>query len=147
MSIQSHGYEHRYLTQLDEQRLRESLRAARLEIEARVGSPVTLLAPPGGRMPRGLARIARECGYSHVLCSRPGWLRQGRGKDAMLLPRVAMTADVGEREFERWLDRNPGTMLGPAMRYRTLSLAKSVLGDQRYELVRERMLALTERRA
>jgi hypothetical protein len=127
--------------------LRESLRAARLEIEAQVGSAVSLLAPPGGRMPRGLAGIARDCGYSHVLCSRPGWLRQGRGKDAMLLPRVAMTADVGEREFERWLDRNPGTMLGPAMRYRTLSLAKSVLGDHRYELVRERMLALTERRA
>jgi peptidoglycan/xylan/chitin deacetylase (PgdA/CDA1 family) len=147
MSIQSHGYEHRYLTQMGEAQLRESLRAARLEIEERVGSPVTLLAPPGGRMPGGLPRIARECGYSHVLCSRPGWLRQGSGKDHMPLPRVAVTVDVDLRAFERWLDRDPGTMFGPAMRYRTLSLAKSMLGDHRYEWARERMLALAERRA
>jgi peptidoglycan/xylan/chitin deacetylase (PgdA/CDA1 family) len=147
MSIQSHGYEHRYLTQLGESQLRESLRAARLEIEARMGSPVTLLAPPGGRMPAGLVRIARECGYSHVLCSRPGWIRQGAGNRNLPLPRVAVTCDVDDRAFERWLDRDPGTMLGPAIRYRTLSLAKSMLGDRRYEWARERMLALAERRA
>lgn len=145
MSIQSHGYEHRYFTELAPGQLRESLRAARLEIEVRIGSPVFLLAPPGGRMPRGFAEIARGCGYTHVLSSQPGWLRHE--KDACVLPRVAVTAEVGEREFCRWLDGRRASILRQVVRYRALAIAKSVLGDARYERARERALAFRENRA
>ena len=145
MSIQSHGYEHRYLTQLAPQQLRESLRAARLEIEVRIGSPVFLLAPPGGRAPRHLLAIARECGYTHVLGSRPGWMR--RDKPDQVLPRVAITADVAERQFQDWVAGRSGSMLRPAARYGALALAKRLLGDAAYERARDRALASRGSRA
>lgn len=139
MSIQSHGYEHRYLTHLAPDQLRESLSAARIEIQDRIGMPVTLLAPPGGRMPKGLGRIARECGYSHVLGSRPGRVRHGDG--AGTLPRLAVTADMQDQELAQWLAGRSGPMLRRTLRYHSLALAKRLLGDALYERARTRALA------
>ncbi len=138
MSIQSHGYDHRYLTHLAPDELRESLRAARIEIQDRVGTPVTLLAPPGGRMPKGLDEIARACGYSHVLGSRPGRLR--RGNDKHILPRLAMTVGMSDQELAQWLAGRSGPILKRALRYHTLALAKRLLGDSLYERARARAL-------
>ena len=138
MSIQSHGYDHRYLTHLTPRELCESLRAARLEIEDRVGTPVKLLAPPGGRMPAGLGDIARECGYSHVLTSRPGLLQRGNG--VIVLPRLAVTAGMDQQEFAKWIAGHPGPILRRKLRYTTLAFAKRLLGDAFYEQVRARAL-------
>jgi peptidoglycan/xylan/chitin deacetylase (PgdA/CDA1 family) len=138
MSIQSHGYDHRYLTHLAPRELRETLRAARTEIEDRVGTPVKLLAPPGGRMPAGLGDIARECGYSHVLTSRPGRLR--RDNRESLLPRLAVTAGMDQREFAKWIAGRPGPILQRKLRYTTLAVAKHLLGDALYEQARARAL-------
>jgi peptidoglycan/xylan/chitin deacetylase (PgdA/CDA1 family) len=136
MSIQSHGLEHRYLTQLSEPRLRDDLRRARGEIEDRVGRPVTLLAPPGGRRPPGLARIAAEVGYTHVLDSRPGVIRRGQGPT---LGRFAITARLETRRIESWL-RGGYQRLAAEVRYGLLDLAKRALGDDAYERVRGRLL-------
>jgi peptidoglycan/xylan/chitin deacetylase (PgdA/CDA1 family) len=141
MSIQSHGYDHVYLTSLSDKRLRETLRAAREEISARVGRQATLLAPPGGRMPRGLAAVAKECGYSHVLSSRPGWI----GADARLdrpLPRMAMTATIDEATFGRWINRDRSAIGRERLRYAGLATAKRLLGDRGYERARARALGL-----
>ncbi|HSY40015.1 MAG TPA: polysaccharide deacetylase family protein, partial [Polyangia bacterium] len=95
MSIQSHGLDHRsYLTTLSPSRLRDDLRRARLEIEEKIGQPVTLLAPPGGRAPRDLERVAREVGYAHVFGSNPGTIgRDGRHSHG----RFAVTAGLERR--------------------------------------------------
>ena len=139
MSIQSHGYDHRYLTHLTTTALRDSLQAARIEIEDRVGMPVRLLAPPGGRMPAGLAGIARECGYSHVLASRPG--RIVRSAEAIALPRMAVTAGTTGAVFARWIRGDRGALAIHAMRYATLRMAKRLLGDAHYEQARAFALA------
>src|SRR5690606_41569288 len=105
MSIQSHGYDHVYLTDLDPDTLRERLHAARLRIEDGVGAADTLLAPPGGRMPAGLAATAGQCGYRHVLSSRPGRIRAARHPAE--LPRLAVSAPPpGSRPRAR--DRRSG---------------------------------------
>lgn len=142
MSIQSHGYDHVYLTSLGSDALRERLHAARIRIEDGVGSPVTLLAPPGGRMPAGLPGIARQCGYRHVLSSRPGRLSASR--DAAVLPRLAITAATDTHRFQSWIRGKRTSIMREQLRYGSLSLAKDVLGDSRYERVR--MLALAGRR-
>jgi len=99
MSIQSHGLDHRtYLTALPPRRLRDELRRARLEIEDHLGCPVTLLAPPGGRAPAGLPRIAAEVGYTHVLgrpaapAASPGTPRDPRSPGARAGARRAAAA-------------------------------------------------------
>lgn len=134
MSIQSHGYDHVYLTGLDPRTLRDRLYAARIAIEDQVGTCVTLLAPPGGRMPSGLAGVARQCGYHHVLSSRPGRIVADR--KSRILPRMPVTSSLDERRFGAWIAGNPLAIAREQLRYGTLSLAKRLLGDSRYERVR-----------
>jgi peptidoglycan/xylan/chitin deacetylase (PgdA/CDA1 family) len=135
MSIQSHGLDHRsYLTTLSPSRLREDLRRSRMEIEEKVGQPVTLLAPPGGRAPRNLERIAQEVGYTHVFGSNPGAIsRDGRHSHG----RFAVTAALGEAAFESLL-RGGRARLRAQLRHTVLALAKRALGDNIYERTRAR---------
>jgi len=142
MSIQSHGYDHTYFTELAAPDLRDRLHAARVCIEDGVGAAVTLLAPPGGRMPPGLAGIARQCGYRHIVSSRPG--RLAASQRGSILPRLAVTAPLDPRRFDAWVDGGIGPILREQLRYGSLSLAKQLLGDSRYE--RARMLVLAGRR-
>lgn len=141
MSIQSHGYDHVYLTSLGEERLRTTLRAAREEISQHMGTPATLLAPPGGRMPPHLADIALECGYTHVLSSRPGRV-EGSQSRQRILPRMAVTANTSIDLLEAWAGDRQGPMLRERLRYGSLALAKRVLGDTGYERARARALAV-----
>jgi peptidoglycan/xylan/chitin deacetylase (PgdA/CDA1 family) len=143
MSIQSHGYEHRYLTALSPQELERSLVRARLTIEQQIGEPVQLLAPPGGRMPADLRAIARDCGYSHVLCSRPGRVRRDAANAA--LPRLAVVATLQPAVLQRWLEGQG--LLRLRLRYAALDLAKRTVGDRTYESLRRRWLAAATERS
>jgi peptidoglycan/xylan/chitin deacetylase (PgdA/CDA1 family) len=137
MSIQSHGLDHRYfLTDLSPQRLREDLRRSRLEIEQNIGHPVMLLAPPGGRSPKGLAAVAIECGYTHVLDSRPGRVAESFDRT---LRRMAVTAQLDIRTLHSWV-RGGSALLRAQVRYSVLDLAKRVLGNDTYQSVRGRLL-------
>lgn len=138
MSIQSHSFSHRYLTALSPAELREELSRSKAEIEQHVGRPVTLLAPPGGRMPRGLGALARELGYRWVLSSQPGAIR--RGASGAILPRMAVTAHLDEATLSAWLDGDGRAMLRARMRYAVLAGLKHALGDRRYERMRSRVL-------
>ena len=138
MSVQSHGHDHVYLTSLPIATLHDTLRAARQQIEDRIGKPVTLLAPPGGRMPSGLPGIARKCGYSHVLSSRPGRIQ--RTHAGSIFPRMAVTESTTEAELESWISTDGGSLLRERARYAGLTLAKQMLGDARYERMRGRLL-------
>jgi peptidoglycan/xylan/chitin deacetylase (PgdA/CDA1 family) len=137
LSIQSHGLDHReFLTALSPARLREDLRRARLEIEDRVGRPVTLLAPAGGREPADLADAAREAGYTHVMNSRPARVRRG---DGPTLGRLAVTARLDDETLSSWLRGGPA-LRKAQVRYAVLQLAKRALGDDVYRAVRRRLL-------
>ncbi|MDN5781855.1 MAG: hypothetical protein L0H23_07505, partial [Luteimonas sp.] len=96
-----------------------------------------------GRMPAGLPGIARQCGYRHVLSSRPGRLSASR--DAAVLPRLAITAAIDAHRFQSWIRGKRASIIREQLRYGSLSLAKGILGDSRYE--RARMLALAGRRS
>ncbi|HVU53018.1 MAG TPA: polysaccharide deacetylase family protein [Polyangia bacterium] len=137
MSIQSHGLDHRvFLTELAPRRLREDLRRARLEIEERVGRPVTLLAPAGGREPANLVEVALEVGYARVMNSKP---RRVWPDDGPTLGRIAATARLDDATLESWLRGGPALLAAEA-RYAVLAVAKRVLGDDVYQRVRLRLL-------
>lgn len=135
MSIQSHGWDHRYFTELGRDELRADLVRSRETIEDRVGRAVTLLAPPGGRAPAGLGRLARECGYAHVLGSAPGRIS---GAATVVLPRMAVTAALSPQTLSGWI-AGRGFARARA-RYSALGLAKRLLGNRGYERLRARLL-------
>ncbi len=138
MSIQSHGLDHSYfLTELSPYHLREDLRRSRLEIEQNVGRPVTLLAPPGGRSPPLLEYIAIECGYTHVLDSKPGRIT---GDKERTLSRLAVTSNLALQQLEAWLQRRGTAILRLQVRYSVLDLAKRAFGDEAYRSLRRRLL-------
>ena len=138
MSIQSHGWDHVYFTSLAEPALREDLERSRKTIEDRVGEPVELLAPPGGRCPPRLDRIAADCGYRAVLGSAPGTLRAARREG--VLPRVAVRAAHDARQVRDWALRGSAAMRGLVLRHCAYGAAKRLLGDRRYERLRSALL-------
>lgn len=144
MSIQSHGLTHTYFTHLDPAALREELRVSKLRIEEQLGQPVTLLAPPGGRSPRGLVALAGSLGYRAVLGSEPGLL--GGHDPAQPLPRLALTAGHGVDSVLAWVQGGEAAVAPLKRRYRRLALAKRLLGDRGYERLRGLALGLLRAR-
>ena len=138
MSIQSHGYDHRYFTHLSSDALVEDLRRARCEIEDAIGREVRLLAPPGGRCPPRLGQIARDCGYRAVFGSVPGTLREGliRG----IAPRVAVLAAHRPEQLAGWARQGGSALRRQRLRYGLLAGAKRLLGDRGYERLRGALL-------
>ncbi|MEO8459695.1 MAG: polysaccharide deacetylase family protein [Dokdonella sp.] len=142
MSIQSHSYSHRYLSELSDSELREELTRSKAIIEERIGHEVSLLAPPGGRMPEGLGRVARECGYRWVLSSRPGALRSisADAQSAPILSRMAVTAQLDSTTLDAWLAGSRATFVQAQLRYSALAGLKKLLGNRGYERLRASVL-------
>lgn len=141
MSVQSHGLTHTYFTHLSEPQLREELRVSKAQIEQHLGREVSLLAPPGGRAPKGLAELALSLGYRAVLGSAPGIANWSPDQTRRrILPRVAVTASHDRAQVLHWFHGGRRALLPLQMRYHGLALAKRLLGDARYEQVRARLL-------
>jgi peptidoglycan/xylan/chitin deacetylase (PgdA/CDA1 family) len=138
MSIQSHGWQHRYLDALAPRDLRESLYRSKEEIEQKLATRVTLFAPPGGRVVPGLAAMATTAGYRAVCSSRAGvWSTARGGRE---VPRLAVLASTSIGQYRRWAAQQPLELATQWLRERTLRAAKGVLGNGRYEQARQRLL-------
>ena len=147
MSIQSHGMHHRYLDQLSPQEVERELVDSKAEIEARIGSPVTLFAPPGGRQSQGLAEVARRAGYQRICSSRAAYWQPGQpGPDGIEIPRLAVLSATADAQFGRWIALDPDELAWQQRRYRALRLAKGLLGNRSYDAVRGVLLRLAARR-
>lgn len=138
MSIQSHGYHHRYLDELEPSEVLAELVDSKREIEDRIGQAVTVFGPPGGRTSVGLAEAAAGAGYGALCTSRAGlWcLREG----AWRIPRLAVLNSTSESRFVRWIKQDLIEIAVQQTRYQALSATKQLLGNQRYEQLRRGLL-------
>jgi peptidoglycan/xylan/chitin deacetylase (PgdA/CDA1 family) len=148
MSIQSHGMFHRFLDELNDADLQSELADSKAEIEARLGRPVTLFAPPGGRITPGLGALARGLGYQRICSSRVAlWddtaAAPGDAGQADDIPRLAMLAGTGDAQLLRWLQQSRLEMAWQTGRHALLRSAKRALGNQAYVLLRGRLLRPT----
>lgn len=71
-SIQSHSMSHHDLTRLNDMELRAELEESKKIIEDNIGTKVTMLAAPMGRIDRRVADTARDAGYRVVMTSFTG---------------------------------------------------------------------------
>ncbi|MFH9013325.1 polysaccharide deacetylase family protein [Streptomyces sp. NPDC017943] len=67
--VASHTWDHKILTELSPERIREELRRPNEEIERLTGRRPTLMRPPQGRTNETVHEISRELGLSEVLWS------------------------------------------------------------------------------
>jgi len=143
MSIQSHGMHHHYLDQLSPAEVERELVDSKNEIEARLGSAVSLFAPPGGRQPAGFAQTARRAGYLRVCSSRAGYWQPT--EDAAEVPRLAVLSSTAPAQVACWVRLDDAELAWQQRRYRALHLAKSVLGNRSYDAVRGLLLRVARR--
>jgi peptidoglycan/xylan/chitin deacetylase (PgdA/CDA1 family) len=138
MGVQSHGRSHRFLEDLDFEAMHAELRDSKDRVEGASGVPVTAIAFPGGRGAGRERDAALGLGYRHVLGSVPGCNRVRRPHECY--ERIAITRDLPLREFaalvawKGWRPRYART------RFRALRVPKLLLGNERYQRLRARLL-------
>lgn len=139
MGVQSHGRSHRFLEDLDAEAMYAELRDSKARLEAASGQPVTGLAFPGGRGAGRERDTALQLGYRHVLGSTPGRNRERRPHECY--ERIAITRDLTPADFAAlvaWRGWRP--RLARA-RFRALRIPKRLLGNERYQRLRARLMA------
>lgn len=141
MSIQSHGYTHRYFDELSAEEIRNELISSKSAIEDRVGAPVTLFAPPGGRIDRRVHEAARACGYQGVCTSQPGKFRAS----SWVVPRMAVLAASPLAKVEDWMLGREPSMAIAQTRYWAAYALKRTLGNSAYERFRGFVLGASGR--
>lgn len=139
MGVQSHGRSHRFLEDLDDDAMLAELRDSKARLEAASGQSVTAIAFPGGRGGSRERDVALRLGYRHILGSQPGPNRGRRAHECY--ERIAITRSTSIDEFAAlagWRGLQPRYARA---RFRALRIPKLLLGNDRYQRLRAKLLA------
>jgi peptidoglycan/xylan/chitin deacetylase (PgdA/CDA1 family) len=123
MSVQSHGYEHVYLTRQSEAGLARQVADSRARIEDELGQEVRFLAAPYGDVNRRLVEAALAAGYRAVCTSWPWPARAG----ARTINRVCIGPGLSLEVLDRLLSRQPWPYVRRATRTALVYPAKQAL--------------------
>lgn len=138
IGVQSHGRSHRFLEDLDDDEMFAELRDSKVRIEAATGRPVTALAFPGGRGGARERDVALGLGYRHVLGSQPGHNQYRRPHECY--ERVAITRDLPLDDFASLVEWRGWRPRYARLRFRALRVPKQLLGNDRYQRLRAKLL-------
>ena len=136
MSIQSHAYEHVYLSDLTENEQYEQLYRSKSAIEEKLGSEVTIIAPPGGRFNAATKIAAQRAGYKTLAGSVPGsW----SGETAYVRRIPVMQGNTVEQLASCLKSLSPHRFRLQAKYYSTYTV-KKMLGNGVYDALRKKVL-------
>jgi peptidoglycan/xylan/chitin deacetylase (PgdA/CDA1 family) len=138
MGVQSHGRSHRFLEDLDAETMYAELRDSKARLEAASGQRVTSVAFPGGRGAGRERDTALQLGYRHVLGSAPGRNRERRPHECY--ERIAITRDLPLADFAALVAWQGWRPRWAQARFRALRVPKRLLGNERYQRLRARLL-------
>ncbi len=141
MSIQSHGQTHRYFDEMTDAEASEELRRSKSDIEQNVGTPVTIFAPPGGRLTPRVAGLAQTLGYEAICSSQVGVWKQSTS--LWNVPRFAVLRGTNDEKLRRWVTQAKLEITKLMLRQQALDGMKRLLGNRRYEQFRARALGAT----
>lgn len=137
MSIQSHGHTHSYFSDMSDKQIESELQTSKRMIEQNLSNRVTVFAPPGGRIDKRVVKIAKHIGYKCIATSRPGLVS---GNALFSLPRFAIIKTTTTARVKAWKNSMSRETLKEVIRFNVFRSAKLVLGNQRYEKMRARLL-------
>lgn len=138
LGVQSHGRSHHFLEDLDEDAMFAELRDSKTRLEAASGQPVTALAFPGGRGGSRERDVALRLGYRHVLGSEPG-LNQGH-RAHECYERITVTRALSLDGFAALIAWRGWRPRYARARFRALRVPKKLLGNDRYQRLRAKLL-------
>lgn len=136
MSVQSHSYEHVYLSDLDEEAQYQQLYRSRTVIEDKLGRAVSIIAPPGGRFNTATQRAAKRAGYQTLAGSVPG---RWHG-DISYVKRVPVMQSNSITQLLSCLQPVSPHLLKLQAKYYAMFVAKKALGNGAYDVLRKRVL-------
>lgn len=137
MSIQSHGHHHLFFADLAPETLLSELENSKKTIEDRLGQPVIVFAPPGGRYNQRVIEVALAVGYHRLSVSRPGLWRHF---DDLTIPRFPIYAHTDERTVAEYRKAWSSDTLRAVARYQLVQLGQRLLGNHGYDRLRNAVL-------
>lgn len=138
MSIQSHGHHHYYFDEISEDVIKNELLTSKKIIEDKLGSEVTIFAPPGGRITDKVKSLAAEIGYTAISTSRPGiWNNSTKLAD---IPRLPVLKSTSSAVLKHWAMADRPHIYKLITKYYTTYMAKRVFGNKLYDRLRNTIL-------
>jgi len=132
--VQSHGWSHEFLTQCSTQTLKEELVRSKMEMEDHLGVKVDAISAPGGRWNDEVLGICADAGYRFFFTSDP-WMTPVKRFGVKVSGRWMVTRKMTPADIRvRLLKTGPKLHL-LRVNHLAKSIAMSVLGDQRYQMM------------
>jgi len=139
MEIGSHTHSHRYLNELNDGEVTRELSISKTILEGITGQTIEYLSCPGGRYKTGIAKVAKESGYTAICTSKPGVNRKLERchSPVVFLERYILRGDITDKCFKNIVMRKTSTHIANAV-YILKKLAWSVLGNETYYSIWEK---------
>jgi peptidoglycan/xylan/chitin deacetylase (PgdA/CDA1 family) len=136
MSIQSHGLNHLFLSDLSKDNLRKELTESKRILEDRLSLPVHFISLPGGFYSRQVLKATQVAGYKGVATSGPGLnVLRGKGEKFMLFRRSVITRKTRMDSFQEIVCAHLLSNAKSHVVYRLKTMAQKVLGSRAYYMI------------
>jgi peptidoglycan/xylan/chitin deacetylase (PgdA/CDA1 family) len=101
MSIQSHGLNHSFLSELNRNSLYKELFESKNELQSNLNIPVDFISLPGGFCSKAVLKMAEEVGYRGICNSVPGLNKMSeKMRGLIVLRRFAITKRINLQKFK-----------------------------------------------
>ena len=133
MSIQSHGLDHSYFSDLDYKEIIFQLKESKRLIEKNTNKNVTIVAPPGGRYNKRTIKAALSLDYEVMTVSKPGRVKN---TSTFLQPRIAVMKNSSVDQLLSSQKLISPRIMFKKLKYSGLKISKTMVGNNRYEKIR-----------
>jgi peptidoglycan/xylan/chitin deacetylase (PgdA/CDA1 family) len=138
MEIGSHGLTHSYLVNMRRSQARNEIFESKERIEQIIGKPVFSFAAVGGHFEKWVLNDCREAGYRCFASMVPGVTEIDQSSYVLMRNHLQACHDMDY--LKRLLAREQSLLFKNLLRYWILFLAKRVLGLQRYDRWKSRLM-------
>ena len=130
MEFGSHGKTHKFLSTLNDDKLKSELLDSKKMLEEIIGKEINLLSLPGGYFSSKVKTIAKEAGYRGICTSEFGW--NENMADPFKLKRVSLRSDEFFPDFVSLANIDKRLYAKKKLKYKLLGVLKTILGANNY---------------
>lgn len=141
MGIGSHSVSHPYFNDLSDKEIKKELNDSKTKLEDIISADVTNFSAPGGRIKGSkMISIAKNRGYKMLCTSRSDIF--DKTTTVFSIPRFTMKKETTSSAFISMVNLNSALVLKIKVKTWIFHLAKQILGNSLYEIIRKNILNL-----